>query len=83
MIERGAEAAMVVILNGHEAERLQHAFRGLLHRAEDFGHGMDRACLRLKRDLYKIALSQTMGHAQQTSGHGNGLEFCFSAAAVL
>ena len=74
---------MVVVLKRHEAERLQHAGCQLLHRAEDFGHAVHRAGLRLKGNFYKVALSQRVGQAQQASGHGDGLEFRFGAAAVF
>ncbi len=83
VIERGAQAAMVIVLDGHEAEGLQHAVIQLLGRTEDFGHGVHRAGLRLKGDFYEVALSQRVGQAQQASGYGDGLEFGFCAAAIF
>ena len=83
MIERRTQAAMIVVLECHKAERLQHAVRHLPHGAEDFGHTVYRTCLRLKRDLYKVALPQRMRQTQQTTGHGNGLELSFCATAVF
>jgi hypothetical protein len=83
VIERRAQAAMIVILERHEAERLQHAVRRLARRAQDFGHAVYRPGLGLKRDFYEVALAQRLRYAQQASGHGDGLEFSFSAAAVF
>jgi len=74
---------MVIVLNGHEAEGLQDAIVQLLRRAEDFGHGVHRTRLRLKGDFYEVALAQRVGNPQQASGHGDGLEFGFGAAAVF
>jgi hypothetical protein len=83
VIERGAQAAMVIILNRDKAEGLQYAVFQLLRRAEDFGHGVHRSGLRLKGNFYEIALSQRIGDPQQASGHGDGLEFGFGASAVF
>jgi hypothetical protein len=83
VIERGSQAAMVVVLNSHEAEGLQHAVIQLPRRAQDFGHGVHRSGLRLKGNLYEIALSQRMGDPQQASGYGDGLQFSFGASAVF
>lgn len=74
---------MVVILQRDEAERLQDAVGHLPQRSQDFGHAMHRAGLRLKRDFDKVALSQRVGQRQQSTGHGNGLEFRFGAPAVF
>jgi hypothetical protein len=43
VIERGPQAAMVVILKRDEAERLQYAAGHLTHGAENFGHAMNWA----------------------------------------
>jgi len=83
MFQRRSQAPVVVILNGDEAEGLQHTLVRLSHGAEDFGHGVHRAGLRLKRDFHEIALPQRLGQTQQPSGHGDGLEFGFGSAAVL
>jgi hypothetical protein len=42
-----------------------------------------RAGLRLESDFYEVSLCQRLRDAQQPSGHGNGLEFRFGAAAVF
>ena len=83
MIERRTQAAMIVVLDRHESEGLEHAVGQFLHRAEDFGHAVYRASLRLKRDFHEVALSQRLRQAQQASGHGDGLEFRFRAASVF
>jgi hypothetical protein len=44
---------------------------------------VNRARLRLKRNFDEVALSQRMGQLQQAASDGNGLEFCFGAAAVF
>jgi len=83
MLERGTQTPVVVILDGHEAKRLQHSVGDAAHRAENFRHAVYRARLGLKGNFYKIAPSQRLGHAKQTTGGRNGLEFCFGAAAVF
>ena len=83
MIERRAQAAMVVVLNGHEAEWLQHAFGCLPHRIEDFGHSVHRARLRLKRNLDEVAIGQRVSQVEQSACRGDGLEFSFGAPAVF
>ena len=74
---------MVIILKRDEAERLQYAVGHLPHGAENFGHAMDRARLRLKSNFDEVALSQGLGQLQQAAGNGNGLEFGFCASAVF
>jgi len=74
---------MVVILDGHEAEGLQDAVGQLLHGAQDFGHAVHRAGLRLEGYFDKVALPERLRDAQQASGHGDGLEFSFRAASVF
>ena len=74
---------MVVILNCHEAERLQHALGRLAHRAENFGHAVYRTSLGLKRNFDKVALRQRLRQAQQATSGRDGLEFSFGAAAVF
>jgi len=58
MIERRSQAAVVIIFDSHKAECLQHALGRLPHGAEDFGHAVHGACLRLERDFDKIALGE-------------------------
>jgi hypothetical protein len=61
MIERGAQAAMVVILERDEAEWLQYAVGHFPHRSKNFGHAVHRAGLRLKGNFYEVTLSQGLG----------------------
>src|SRR6202022_1533321 len=58
VIKRGAQPAAVLILERQEGERLKPALRRLVRRAEDFGHAMLRAGLRLKCHFDEIALPQ-------------------------
>jgi hypothetical protein len=44
---------------------------------------MNRSGLRLKCDFDEIALSQRLVQAQQASGHRDGLEIGFRAAAIF
>ena len=74
---------MVVILERHKAECLQYAVVHFPHRAQDFGHSVYRACLRLKGNFDEVALAQRMGQTQQATGYGNGLEFTFRAPPVF
>jgi hypothetical protein len=83
VIERGSQAAMVVILQRYESEGLQNAIGHLPHRGENFGHAVHRAGLRLKSYFDEVALSQGMGQLQQATSHGNRLEFSFCAPAVF
>jgi hypothetical protein len=64
MIERGAQAAVIVILKGHESEWLQHAVRYAPHRAQSLGHAMDWTRLCLKSDFDEIALAQRLSESQ-------------------
>jgi|HubBroStandDraft_6_1064221.scaffolds.fasta_scaffold4938568_1 hypothetical protein len=74
---------MVVVLDRHEAERLQYAVVELTRRAENFGHPMNRAGLRLEGNFDEVALAQGLRQAQQASGYRDGLEFRFRTAAVF
>lgn len=74
---------MVVIFERYEAKRLQYAVIRLLHRAQDFGHTVHGAGLRLEGNFHKIALAERLGQAQQASRYRDGLEFSFGAAAVF
>jgi hypothetical protein len=57
VIERGAQAAVIVILKRHESERLQHAVGHAPHWAQSLGHAMYWTRLCLKRDFDEIALA--------------------------
>ena len=83
MIDRGAQTAMVVILEGNEAERLQHTGSRLPHRGQELSHAVNRPCLRLKREFDKGAGSKRMLQLQQAAGHGNTLEFGFCTPAIF
>ena len=74
---------MVVVLKGDEAERLQYSACHFLRGAENFGHAVNRARLRLKGNFDKVALSKRMGQFQQAASNGNRLKFCFCAPAIL
>ncbi len=74
---------MVVVFEGDEAERLQHAVLQAPHGAEDFGHSMYRASLGLEGNFDEVALRQRLRQPEQAAGHGNGLQFCFGAAAIF
>ena len=78
-----AAAAVIVVLDGHEAEGLQHAVGKLAHRAEHFGHTVHRTGLCLEGDFNEVSLPERMLQAEQASGGGNGLEFGFRTATVF
>ena len=67
MIERSAQAAVVIVLERDEAERLQHAIRRLLRGAEYLRHAVYRALLSLKGDLDKVAATQRTRQLQQAA----------------
>jgi hypothetical protein len=83
MLQRRAQSPMVFVLERHEAERLQNSVERLPHGAQDFSHAMHRPGLCLERDLDKIALDERLRQAQQAASSGDGLKFCFGAAAVF
>ncbi len=83
VIERRAQAAMIVIFKRHEAERLQHSAGYLAHGTENFRHAMNRAGLRLKSHFDEVALRKRLGQLQEPAGDRDGLEFRFGAAAVF
>ena len=74
---------MIVILDRNKAERLQNAVIEAPHRAQDFGHPVNRAGLRLKSDFHKVTFPQALGQAQQSTGCGDALQFGFCAAAIF
>jgi hypothetical protein len=63
VVERTAQAAMVIVLQGHETERLQHALIRLLHGSQYFGHSMHGASLCLESNFDKVALAKRIGDA--------------------
>ena len=58
VIERCSQTAVVIILQRHEAEGLEHAFCSLAHRVENLRHAVYRSRLRLKSNFNKVALRQ-------------------------
>jgi len=74
---------MVIVLDRHEAERLQHAVVELTGRAENFGHPVYRAGLRLEGNFDEVTFAQGLRQAQQASGYRDGLEFRFRTASVF
>ena len=74
---------MVVVLDRYEAEGLEHAVVELARRAENFGHPVYRAGLRLEGNFDEVAFAQRLGKAQQASGYRDGLKFRFRAAAIF
>ena len=74
---------MVVVFDGHEAKGLQNTVGELARRAEDFGHAVNGAGLRLEGDFDEVSLAERMLQAEQASGGGDGLEFGFGTAAVF
>ncbi len=74
---------MIIILKRYETKRLKHSIRCFVRRAEDFGHAVHRPGLRLEGNFDEITLPERTGQIQQAAGHGNGLEFSFSAPAIF
>ena len=74
---------MIVIAQRDEAERLHNSLARSPHGSQHLGHTMNRARLRLKSDLDKIALSQSPAQPQQAAGNGNSLKFGFSALPIF
>ena len=83
VLERSSQAPVVVILQRHEAEWLQHTVPRLPHWRENLGHTSDWACLGLKCDLNEIAFSERMWNLQQPARRGYGLKFSFSVPAIF
>lgn len=57
MIERGAQATVIVVLKRHESEWLQHSVGHTPHWAQGLSHTMDWTRLSLKSDFDEIALA--------------------------
>lgn len=83
VIERGAEAAVIVVFERDEAEGLQDAVGSFLHGTENFGHAVDGSGLGLECDLDEDARTERLRQTQEASGGGNGLESGFGAASVF
>ncbi len=83
MIDRSPQTPMIVILKRDETKWLEYASICLSHGSEDFRHAMHRTRLRLKRQFDERTGSQSMRQLQQSTSHGNGLEFGFCAPAIF
>lgn len=83
VIERGSQAAVVVILKRDEAERLQHAVVCFAHGAENLRHAVDRARLGLKGNFDKFTLRERTRDLQQAASDRYGLQFCFCVPAIF
>jgi len=83
VIERGAEAAVVVVFERDEAEGLQDSVGRFLRWAQNFGHAVYRSGLGLKCDFDEDSLTQRLREAKQASGGRDGLESGFGAASVF
>jgi hypothetical protein len=83
MIDRRAQAAVVVILERDEAERLQYSVHRLPHGAQDLSHAMDWPRLRLKCQFDERTGSKGMLQLQQSTGHGDALEFSSCTPAIF
>jgi len=83
VIERCSQTAVVIILQRHEAEGLQHACCAGAGGTEDFGHALHGAGFCLEGDLDEIAVPQAMSHLEQAAGDRNASEFSSSAPAIF
>lgn len=83
MIERCAQAAVIIVFKRNETERLQYSRGSLPHRAENLGHTVYRPRLRLKCNLNELALRQRTRQFQQAASNRDGLEFSFSVPAIF
>jgi hypothetical protein len=69
VIERGPQAAVIVVLERDKTKGLQHAFGHLPHRGENFGHAMHWTGLRLKGNFDEVAAPKGMGQPEQAAGY--------------
>jgi hypothetical protein len=83
MIDRSAQAAMVIVLERDETKGLQHTGGRSPHRAENLRHAVDWPRLRLKGEFHERAGSQRLLQLQQSTSHGNALEFCSCTPAIF
>ena len=82
-IEGVAQGAVIVVLEGDEAEGLQNSVLEFARRLQDLRHGFHRARFRFDGDLDQIALFQGPGQSQHAASLGNGLQFGSRAAPVI
>lgn len=83
MFQGHPQAPVVLVFNRYETERLQNAIGHPAHGAENLGHAMHGARLRLEGNFDEISFAERLIHAQKAAGHGDGLELGFGAAAVF
>ena len=83
MIERGPQAAMVVILQRHEAEGLQDSLSRFPRGAENFRHAVHGALLGLKRNFDEVTFRQRTRQLQKSARDRDRLKFCFCVLAVF
>lgn len=83
VIERRPQAAVVIVFERDEAERLQYARRSLAHRAEKLRHPVNRPGLRLKCELDKLPLREGTRQLQKSASNRDGLKFSFCVPAIL
>ena len=74
---------MIVILKRDESKGLEDSGIRLSHGSEDFSHAVHGARLRLKCEFDERTGSQSMRQLQESTGHGNRLEFGFCAPAIF
>src|SRR5258708_20150919 len=78
VIERCPQAAVIIVFESDETERLQHARRRLAHGRENLGHAVYRTRLSLKCNFYKLTLRQLNRHFQYSPPYRNPFKFYFS-----
>jgi len=83
MIERRAQAPVIVIFERDKAERLEHSIFRFPHGTEYFSHGAYRTGLGLKGNFDEIALGKRTRQSQQSARRRNGLEFSVSVSAIF
>jgi len=74
---------VIIVFEGDEAERLQHALGHVAHGAENFGHAVHRARLGLERDFHEVALGERFSQTQQPARNRNALQFGLGAASIF
>lgn len=73
---------MVIVVEGDEAEWLEHQVRPATHRFEHFGHALHVARLGFECDLDEVAFGERLAYLQEAAGGGDGLQLGLGALAV-
>ena len=73
---------MVIVLDRHEAKRLQNAVVQLPRRSENFGHTVYRASLRLEGNFNEVARAQRLRRRNRPPVT-KWFEFGFRTAAIF